>query len=155
MAKRIAVFALAALLTAGCATYHDTSRERLQALPQHYSQFDLVMGWETKLVNGKTVVDGVVKNVRYAAMYDLEIWVAVLDPRGKEKSRSVSYLIPRQLNLDESADFSVKLPVAVAPGTRLRFTYRYRGSEGGEGIGSGLERGTNWMQSFEAVVPAR
>jgi hypothetical protein len=153
MMKRVAILAIALLLSVGCATYQGTGRQRLQTLPQHYSQFDLVMGWETRVVGGKTVVDGVVKNVRYAEMYDLEIWVAVLDQAGKVKARSVSYVIPRKLDLDQSADFSLKLPVAAAPGTRLRFTYRYRGSEGGEGLGGGLERGTNWMQSFEAVVP--
>jgi hypothetical protein len=153
MMKRVAILAIALLLSVGCATYQDTGRQRLQALPQHYSQFDLVMGWETRVVGGKTVVDGVLKNVRYAEMYDLEIWVAVLDQAGKVKARSVSYVIPRKLDLDQSADFSLKLPVAAAPGTRLRFTYRYRGSEGGEGLGGGLERGTNWMQSFEAVIP--
>lgn len=153
MMKRVAILAITLLLSAGCATYHDTGRQKLQALPQHYSQFDLVMGWETRVAGGKTVVDGVVKNVRYAEMYDLEIWVAVLDQAGKVKARSVSYVIPRKLDLDQTAEFSLKLPVAAAPGTRLRFTYRYRGSEGGEGLGGGLERGTNWMQSFEAVVP--
>lgn len=153
MMTRGAILAITLLLSAGCATYQDSSRQRMQALPQHYSQFDLVLGWQTRVVGGKTVVDGVVKNVRYAQMYDLEIWVAVLDQAGKVKARSVSYVIPRKLDLDESADFSLKLPVAAAPGTRLRFTYRYRGSEGGEGVGSGLERGTNWMQSFEAIVP--
>ena len=156
MIRRLCMLVLTAALLGACATtYHDTSRERLETLTQRYSQFDLVLAWETKVVGGNTVVDGVVKNVRYAAMYDLEIWVAVLDPAGKAMARSVSFVIPRQLNLDESAEFGLKLPVAVAPGTKLRFTYRYRGSEGGEGFGGGLERGPNWMQSFDAVVPQR
>lgn len=155
MIRRLCMLVLTAALLGACATYHDTSRERLETLTQRYSQFDLVLAWETKVVGGTTMVDGVVKNVRYAAMYDLEIWVAVLDPAGKAMARSVSFVIPRQLNLDESAEFGLKLPVAVAPGTKLRFTYQYRGSEGGEGFGGGLERGPNWMQSFDAVVPPR
>jgi hypothetical protein len=155
MLLRVLVVAAALTLSAGCSSYRDTSRQRMQALPQHYSQFDLRMGWATRAANGKTVVEGVVKNVRYAVMYDLEVWVAVLDAAGKVRVRSVSFVIPRQLNLDETAEFSLKLPVVVEPGTRLRFTYRYRGSEGGEGVGGGLERGTNWMQSFETVVPPK
>jgi hypothetical protein len=155
MFRRVLILALAAVLIGGCQTYHDNSRARLEMLPERYSQFDLTLAWETKVLDGKTQVDGVVKNVRYAYMYDLEIWVAVLDAAGKPGKRSVSYIIPRQLNLDETAEFSLKLPEVVEPGTKLRFTYRYRGSEGGAGPGSGFERGTNWMQSFEAVVPAR
>jgi hypothetical protein len=149
---------IAALLGA-CSTYRDTRRDRLQALPQRYSQFDVVMAWETRVVGDKTLVEGVVKNVRYPSMYDLEIWVALLDPAGKVTARAVSFVIPDQLRQDDIAEFTVKLPVPVAPGTRLRFTYKYRGSEGGDHAG-GLLRGDfestfNWMQTFDAVVPAR
>jgi hypothetical protein len=153
MARFTVLLAMMALLGA-CSTYHDTSRERFKTLPQRYSQFDLQLAWEAKPSDGGTLVDGVVKNVRYAYMYDLEIWVAVLDPAGKVLARSVSFVIPRQLDMDDSAEFSLKLPAAAPPGTRLRFTYRYRGSDGGDGHRFG-DGGTPWMQSFEAVVPAR
>jgi PBP1b-binding outer membrane lipoprotein LpoB len=154
MTRRILMLAVAVLLIAGCATYPDTSKQRMESLPQHYSQFDLVMGWDTKAVDGKTVIEGIVKNVRYAYMYDLEIRVAVMDARGKAHDQGVDFVIPRQLAMDQMAEFSVKLPVAVEPGTKLRFTYLYRGSDAGDSDG-GMERPLNWMQSFEATVPAR
>jgi len=147
---RITLILIAAFLGA-CATYHDTSSQRLPALPQHYSQFDVQMGWETRPIGEHTVVDGVVKNVRYAYMYDLEVWVAVLDSKGKELARSVSFIIPQQLYLNQTAPFSVKLPVSAPSGTRLRFTYEYLGSDGGDNhLGGG---GARWVQSFQAVVP--
>lgn len=155
MTRLILIMLVAAVVTGGCANYPDPRQQRMDAMTQHYAQFDVVMAWDTKVAGGKTVIDGVVKNVRYAYMYDLEIWVAVLDEAGKVKARSVSYIIPRRLDMDEAADFSLKLPMAAAPGTRLRFTYRYRGSEGGEGSEGGVERGPNWMQSFETRVPAQ
>jgi hypothetical protein len=143
-------------LLCSCSTYRDTSRQRLETLPYHYSQFDLQLAWEIKPVGSNaTLVDGAVKNVRYVYMYDLEIWVAVLDDRGKSVARSVSYIIPRQLNIDESAPFTLKLPVAAAPGTKLRFTYQYRGSDGGDERRRGDGGGTRWMQSFKTEVPAR
>jgi len=153
MVRLAALLALIAALLGACATYHDTSRQRFAALPQHYSQFDLQLAWEIKPAGGDTVVDGVAKNVRYAYMYDLEIWVAILDARGKVAARSVSFIIPRQLEQDDSAAFSLQLPVAAPPGTKLRFTYQYRGSDGGDGerSGGGL---VPWMQSFETEVPA-
>jgi hypothetical protein len=154
MLRRALILAVTALLLAGCASYPDTTKQRMESLPQHYSQFDLVIGWETKVQGGKTLIDGIVKNVRYAYMYDLEIWVGVLDPSGKVHSRAVGFVIPRQLNYDQLANFSVELPVAVEPGSRLRFTYQYRGSEGGDDGNGGMERGPNWLQSFDAVVPA-
>lgn len=154
-AKTFLMTVVFAALLAGCATYPDPRQVRMESLTQHYNQFDLLMAWDTKVSAGKTYVDGVVKNVRYPAIYDLEIWVAVLDAEGRVAARSMTFVIPRQLNEDELADFTVKLPLEVLPGTRLRFTYLYRASEGGEGFGAGLERGPNWMQSFDAVVPAK
>jgi len=154
MVRIIIMLALSAALLGACSTYHDNSRELLQTLPHHYSQFDLQLAWETRTAGGETLVDGVVKNVRWAYMYDLEIWVAALGTGGKAVARSVSYIIPRQLNQDETAPFSLKLPIATPPGTKLRFTYQYRGSDGGDErrLGDG---GTRWTQSFEAVVPAK
>lgn len=151
MLRRMLLLTLATILLAGCSTYQDSARLRMDSLAQHYSQFDLTLAWEIKPLDRTTLVEGVVKNVRYTYMYDLEIWVEALNSAGKVETRAVSYVIPRQLNLDEMAEFSLKLPAHVGPGTRLRFTYRYRGSDGGEG--GGLERGTNWMQSFDIVVP--
>jgi hypothetical protein len=143
----------AALLgLSACAPYHDVNRVRLETAPQHYTQFDVRLGWETRSVNGTTVINGVARNVRYAYMYGLEIWVAVLDARGKAVARSVSFIIPRQLDMDDTAPFTLKLPVPAPPGTTLRFTYRYRGSDGGDSrrLSDG---GTFWTQTFDAVVP--
>ena len=150
MKRTICMVILMISLLAGCATYPDTDRVRLESLPQRYSQFDLVMGWETRVQSGETVLDGVVRNVRYYMMRDLEIWVALLDERGKVVARGMTFIIPSDLGMDKSAPFTVILKVAVDPGDRLRFTYKYRGSDGG----NGMERGLDWMQSFESVVPA-
>ena len=154
MLRRFLFLLTMAIAMSGCAGYQDTSRQRMQGLTQHYSQFDLEMGWNYRVADGTTLIDGMVKNVRFQVMYDLEIRVEVVAPKQKVTARAVTLVIPRQLNLDESAPFSLKLPLAVQPGNRLVFTYRYRGNEGG-GFGSGLEAGTDWMQSFEAVVPQK
>ncbi|WP_026842250.1 hypothetical protein [Citrifermentans bremense] len=152
MRMTIALLLLLGTLLGGCATTATDYRQRMNALPEHYQQFDLAMGWETRVEDGRTAIDGVVRNVRYFVMRDLEIWVALLDPQGKPLQREVSFIIPTDLKLDESAPFSVRLPTAVKPGDRLRFTYKYRGSDSG----NGLERDeTPWMQSFERVVAPR
>ena len=159
MVRRILMLVMVTLLLGACATYPDTRRERLQTLTQRYSQFDLVLAWDTRVVGGNTLVEGVVKNVRWAYMYDLEIWVAVLDPAGKAVARGMTFVIPQQLNQDEIAEFAVKVPVPVTPGMVLRFTYKYRGSDGGDDddgvLFRGLDAGMPWMQTFDAVVPSR
>jgi hypothetical protein len=111
----------------------DENGERLKQLPQRYCQYDLVLAWEVRGVGADTVVDGVVKNVRYAHLEDLEISVALLDQAGEAGERAVCFIIPRQLRLDQAASFSIKLPVRVEPGARLRFNYRYQSTEDGAG----------------------
>ncbi|HEY5512124.1 MAG TPA: hypothetical protein VIK40_00640 [Geomonas sp.] len=135
----------------GCASYPDVNRDRLESLPQHYIQFDMILSWQVRSAGAQTVVDGVLKNVRWTFMDDVEVWVAALDASGKPTARSVSFIIPNELRRDEVAPFTVKLPVGVVPGTRLRFTYKYTGSDGGNDGPSA----TSWMQSFEAEVPKR
>lgn len=124
----------------------ELDRERLTSLPQHYSQFDMFLAWEVKPAGAETVVEGMLKNLRYAYMDGIEVWIAAIDAAGHTMARSVCYILPSQLKQDEVTSFSVQLPVLYKPGQLLRFTYNYRGSDGGEG-------GGNWMQSFDSVVP--
>lgn len=152
---RICVAVIMAVFLGGCATanYPDLSRQRMASLPEHYTQFDLQLAWATRAVGDHTVVEGIARNVRWAYMYDLEIWVALLDPAGKELARSVHFVIPRQLNLDQAAPFGVKLPRLAPSGSKLRVTYQYRGSDGGDQEREGGAGGMRWMQSFESTVP--
>lgn len=152
MRRLTAVLLLFGALLGACASHPDYRAQRLVELPQHYKQFDAILGWEVLPADGSTIVQGVVKNVRYFQMRNLEIWVAKLDAKGKVVARGMTFILPSELGLDQSADFSVKIPAAVTAGDRLRFTYKYFGSDGNGVFGNG---GTNWMQSFETVVPAR
>ena len=141
------------LFVGGCAAGPDLHRSRLENLPQHYAQFDLELAWQIKDMGAQTVIDGELKNARYAFMDNIEVWVATLDPSGKPAARSVSYIVPHELLRDELASFTVKLPVKAEPGAKLRFTYRYVGSDGGgRNMGGAAE---NWMQSFDTMVPSR
>ncbi|WP_224960777.1 hypothetical protein [Geomonas subterranea] len=104
------------------------------------------VAWEVKQAGMETVVEGVAKNLRYAFMEGIEIWVAAVDAAGKTRGRNVCFVIPRQVRQDEIFPFSVKLPIPVESGMQLKFTYKYNGSDGGDG-------GVNWMQSFDWTVP--
>ncbi|WP_239026958.1 hypothetical protein [Geomonas oryzisoli] len=102
----------------------------------------MALAWEIKQAGMEAVVEGVGKNLRYAFMEGIEIWIAAVDAAGKTTARNVCFVIPRQVKQDEIFPFSVKLPIAVEPGMLLKFTYKYNGSDGGDG-------GVDWMQSFE------
>jgi hypothetical protein len=140
------ILAMILMLLNGCATYRNDNLERMQSLPQNYSQFDAKLAWEIKSTGSSTVIDGVIKNIRYYEMDDLEIWVWSLDDRGKEVHRAVDFVF--RLMENEMAQFTVVLP-KVASGTKLRFLYRYVGRDDGGEDGSALR----WSQSFDAAVP--
>lgn len=151
MWRKSLVIMCALFLLGGFTSLSDQLKERLQTSPQHYSQFDVNMGWDVKSGEDGTVISGVIQNTRYATMEDIEIWVSSFDANGKTVSRSVGYVIPRVLERDNLAPFCVKLPVTVTPGTKLLFTYKYNGYDGG-GADDG---GVSWMQSFESAVSSR
>ena len=146
MLRTLMLCASILVLLNGCATYRNVNLERMQSLPQKYSQFDAKLAWEVKSAGSSTVIDGVVQNIRYYMMDELEIWVWSLDDRGKEVHRSVAFVY--SLKENETAQFTVELPL-IASGTKLQFLYRYIGHDGGGDSGGAL----SWMQSFESVVP--
>lgn len=134
------------LLLNGCATYRNGNLARMQSLPQHYSQFDAKLAWEVKTDGNSTIIDGVVKNIRYYEMDGLEIWVSSLDAKGKEMNRAADFVY--NLKENETAQFTVKLP-KLASGSKLRFFYSYYGFEGGGDSGDDAR----WSQTFETAVP--
>ena len=134
------------IIISGCATVVNINQERFNTLPQHYSQFDLKIAWQTKTTDSGINIDGLVKNVRYFEMNDVEVWVSVLDGSGKTLGRSTSFFIPSSLRENEIASFNLSVPVRANAGTKLQFTYRYIAPE--ENDGSGY-----WMQSFEVAGP--
>lgn len=155
MLRRWLLMFCALFLLAGYSSLSDQLKEQLKSLPHHYSQFDVKMAWDILRMGEHSVIDGVIQNVRYSSMEGLEVWVMAMDDKGKETSRSVGFVIPHSLKLDEITTFSVKLPVVAAPGTKLVIMYKYNGFDGGGGIhGMGSGAGaTDWMQSFDFVVP--
>lgn len=143
------VLVLLIALLAGCAGTGQLNRTQIESLPYHYRQFDVDLGYQISSLGSQTLVDGALKSLRYQYMDDIEVWVAALDQTGRPVAKGVSYLVPHELRIGEVAAFSVKLPVVVLPGSKLRFTYRYSASDGGDA------KGEERLQSFDAVVPTR
>lgn len=114
-------------------------------LSQQHSDFDVKMSWDMKTIVGKTVIEGVIQNIRYAMMENIEIWVALLDFRGNTVERAVDLVMPMRLDMGEVASFRAVFQLVVPSGAKLVFSYKYDGSDGGDCI--------KWRQSFEACAP--
>jgi hypothetical protein len=146
MLRIIRVLFSCLLFLSGCVTYRTDNRERLQAFPQKYAQFDAKLAWEVTSTEDTTVIDGFVQNIRYHMMDDLEIWVWVIGSQKKAAQRASAFIY--SLRENEIAQFRLGLP-RVASGTRLQFLYRYAGNDGGGESGVAAR----WSQSFESEVP--
>ncbi|GFO57633.1 hypothetical protein GMSM_46400 [Geomonas sp. Red276] len=85
----------------------EVSRERFNALPYRYQQFDMALAWEIRRSEKETVVDGILKNLRYAFMEGIELWVAATGPGGSVRARAACYITPHELRQDELAPFTV------------------------------------------------
>ena len=137
---------IVAMVLAGFTSVSDQLKARMEQMPQHYSQFDVKIGWAVTGGNSATTINGIIKNVRYAMMDDIEIWVSLLDAKGNQLARSVDYVIPNRLDRDDVAPFTINLPTAAPKNAKLIFTYKYVGNDGGEDGGGSA----NWLQSFES-----
>jgi hypothetical protein len=147
MIRTVLFLAMLMLLMNGCTAYRNDSLQRMQSLPGHYSQFDAKLAWEVTSSDNSTVINGVVQNIRYYEMSDLEVWVYSMDSNGKEVHRGVDFV--HRLMENEAGSFTIKIP-RVASGTRLQFLYKYLGLNGDGGEGADA---VSWSQSFEAKVP--
>jgi hypothetical protein len=150
MVKKITAGMLLLTMLCGFSSVSDRLKDQLRSMPQQYEQFDLKLGWNVSSEKDTMLVAGVIQNVRYAFMEDVEIWVSALDADGKVVARAADFVLPRRLTRDEPAAFAVKLPKAAGSVTTLQFTYKYEGSDGGGNDGDAIK----WMQSFEAKLPA-
>jgi len=122
-------------------------QEQFEQLPHKYSQFDFKLAWDSKIADNGVIVEGVIWNVRWAHAEGLELWVSLLDPDGLVLAKEADLIPPNPLNIQEMANFSLKLSAKPAQGSKLLFTYRYNGVEDTEGSAS-------WIQSFESDMSA-
>jgi hypothetical protein len=145
MLKKLLVSMIAIAVMVGFTSVTDQLKVQMDQMSQHYSKFDVKIGWTVTTGNNETTINGIIQNIRYNTMEGIEVWVSVLDTNGKVSVRSADYVIPNRLVKDDVAPFTIKLPIVATTNTKLLFTYKYIGSDGG------TDGSVNWMQSFEST----
>lgn len=137
-----AVLLSVAVFAAGCATTAPTAKDPFTTLPQHYSQFDMKLAWETKVSDDGVLVSGVIRSTRWLFAEGLTVWVSVVGPDGKVAASDGALIAPSVLNLGDQGSFAIRLPVRPQPGSHLTFIYRYNGVDD-------IEGSAFWIQSFD------
>ena len=114
------------VVVTGCVMISVPNRQPFAGLPYRYNSFDLKVAWKVEPTRQGLAVDGVLKNVRYARMDDLDVTVSLLDPRQRVLAKARTFIIPRSANLDEYRNFDLVLEnVTLKKGDLFRFDIHY------------------------------
>lgn len=119
---------------------HDVS-----GFPYRHSDFDYKVAWKTTQTNNAVVIDGVLKNIRYAAVDSVDVTVYLVGADGKVHGRTTTIPIPQHSRIDEIVPFTAELRnVALNQGDTFKFVIHYISSDGGP------EDGNDWRSTFIA-----
>lgn len=139
--SRIVTLLALLVAVAGAGPLYGADAGSAAEFPYRHGAFDFIVVWNSTPADKGIVIEGRLKNVRYAYVDDLELTVALR--RGdKSLAKETVFLTPQPVRNGEARPFSLKLGnVARLPGDLFQFTIKYRVDEGRD------ERFT-WLSSF-------
>jgi hypothetical protein len=124
------VLAALFLVPTGCASLHTQQQKPLTAFPFHHNSFDFRTAWCTAPSPQGLAVQGVLKNIRYPYVDDLEITV-FLESKSNRIIADTTVFLAGVISKDEYHDFNVNLKNAYpASGNLLKFRIKYRAHDG-------------------------
>jgi hypothetical protein len=140
--KRFAgLLAILMALTA-CAAMPAAQQKPFAAFPFRHNAFDFKIAWKTSPTEQGILVDGIMKNVRYSQVDDLEVTVSVLNKGNKVLAESTTFTVPRPITMDEYRSFDLLLKkVVLTQGDVLHFLIKYR-------VVDDVRSSFNWVSSF-------
>jgi hypothetical protein len=126
-----------------CGSLQSAHQSPAADFPFRHGAFDLKVAWRTSPIDKNLFIDGLVKNVRYLQIEDVELTVSVINGGNKVVASNRTFLVPSPINMDHSAPFGLKLSnVTLSRGDILRFLIKYRANDGGPGT-------FEWLSSFK------
>ena len=138
----VVLFSLYALT--GCSIHSYAPTITLEEYPFRHNEFDYHYAWKTGVTNKGFVVEGFLKNVRYAYISELLLTVKLLDKAGKVRAEASDFPMPQQSQTGDPCNFKVLFKtVQPADGDVLLFDIRYTGDDG-------QDSGFTWRSSFKA-----
>jgi hypothetical protein len=135
---------LVALLTAfaGCASLSAVRKNPFHGYPFRHDDFDFRYAWKTTPAGQGIVVDGILMNVRYYQVDNMQLWVKVLNKEKKVIAERSTLFLPLPVDSYDYRPFSVKLDnVALSAGDMLKFTILYR-------VNDDYKSSSSWLSSF-------
>lgn len=125
--------ALATLLVmAGCAVSQQHVKQiDMKEYPNRHAAFDYKYAWKTVTTDQGVMVEGIMKNVRYAFIDSIDIKVDLQDKDGKTVASASDFPMPQQTREGDVSHFGLLLTGGKpAAGDTFQFTVHYKGNEG-------------------------
>lgn len=130
------------LVQVGCASVQTRRPKPFAAFPYRHNGFDFKQAWKASQTPEGLAVDGVLKNIRYFRVENLQVSVSV-HRKQRQVSPEETYFISGNMEREEYRDFGVMLKqVTVAPGDQLHFVISYNALDGSTPFG--------WTSEFTA-----
>jgi hypothetical protein len=134
--------ALAVLISlTACATSDAAKRNLLANYAFIHKDFDFRYAWKTGQTGKGLLVEGLIKNVRYPRVENVEINVSLLNKEKKVLAKATTFPAGQPIPSNEYRRFELLLKdVQLSEGDQLQFLVTYVGSAGQEAI--------SWISSF-------
>jgi len=130
LVKMVTVLA-ALLVMAGCAVSQQYAKPDLANYPYRHAAFDYKYAWKTSITDQGVLIEGVMKNVRYAFIESIDIKVELQGKDGKTVASASDFPRPQQTREGDVSHFGLLLKGSKpAAGDIFQFTVHYKGNEG-------------------------
>jgi hypothetical protein len=126
-----------------CGSLQSAQQSPVAEYPFRHSAFDQKVAWKTSLIDRNLVINGLLKNVRYLQIDDVELTVSVIDKDNKTLARNRTLFLPVPIKMDDYVPFGLTVEnVTLTRGDVLSFLIKYRAYDGDSSS-------FTWLSSFK------
>ena len=126
---------------AACGTLQGVQQSPAADFPFRHNAFDLKVAWKTSRFDKGLAIDGILKNVRYQQINDVEVTVSVIDKDNRVLGSDRTLVLPYPINMGDYVPFDLTVRNVVPErGDEFQFLIKYRAYDGGPGTFTWLSR---------------
>src|ERR1700694_5319392 len=90
-----------------CGSLQSAQQSPVAEYPFRHSAYDLKVAWKTSVIDRNLVINGLLKNVRYRRIADVELTVSVIDKDNKTLASNRTLLLPVPVDMDNYVPFGL------------------------------------------------
>lgn len=125
-----------------CSMQHAVVQNPVADYPYRHYNFDYKVAWKTVATDKGILVEGVLKDVRFYFLENIDLTVRLLDKDDRVKAVAIDYPFPMPMEMNQSRPFSILLEKSsMVKGDKLQFLIL-------SAVNSGSRARNNWLSEF-------